>query len=71
MNEKLSKEERDLLFKHLKNIWDITPDEVQHRFLKEFNCILCNECTIYISQLQKEIIDERTKKNGSDLQTDV
>lgn len=60
-------EEKEAFFKHFMNIWEIFPDDLKHRFLRERKCVLCNECTMTIEQVQAAIrADKEAKRNSQD-----
>jgi len=58
----LTNEDNEKFYTHLLHIWEITPKEVQDRFRREQNCLLCHECKGYISSVQKAIREAKAAK---------
>ena len=61
----LDSNQKDALYKHLLSIWDIIPSDVQMRFKKAQDCVLCHNCREYLLDLQDQIRKDREIKNIS------
>jgi hypothetical protein len=57
-----STQELEDFYTHLKNLLEIIPDVVKHRYLSENNCILCKNCTEYLVSVQKQVRQDKAEK---------
>ena len=62
MTGDLNVSEKDALYKHLMNIWDIMPEDIKFRFKREQGCVLCDTHKEYISDVQKQIKADKAMK---------
>lgn len=62
MTSDFTDEELENFYTHLTSIWEIIPEPVKDRFKKEQKCLLCNNCTTYLLNLQHEIRESKLEQ---------
>lgn len=78
MNVELDSAEKENMYNALMQIWTIMPLDVQNRFKNEQKCLMCNNCKEYLTDLQRQIRQdkmlkaaERERKESDDKETNI
>ncbi len=58
----LDTQDNEAFYRHLLNIWEITPEAVKEKFKRSQQCMLCKDCKEYIENLQRDIREAKMLK---------
>jgi hypothetical protein len=58
----LDDKSNESFYKHLLNIWEITPAVVKEKFLRQQKCSLCKECYVHLSEVQAFVKADKLAK---------
>lgn len=65
----LDTQDNESFYKHLLNIWEITPEAVKEKFRRTQKCSLCKDCKEYIEDLQRTVREEKMLKYAENNKT--